>query len=141
MTFTVRISAWNEIGAAARSVREAVFIVEQKVPADMEWDNKDSDCVQALATDEAGNAIGTGRLLADGRIGRLAVVTGSRGKGVGRAILKLLIAEARSRGIAEAVLSAQTGAREFYERNGFTAVGGEYLEAGIPHVTMKLRLA
>lgn len=140
MRFSLRLGSWEEIGESARAIREAVFIVEQKVPPEMEWDDFDAISLQALATDEAGNAIGTGRLLPDGRIGRLAILSASRGQGVGEAILKTLIAEAKRRGLPGAILSAQTQAREFYEKNGFVAVGEEYMDAGIPHITMKLGL-
>jgi predicted GNAT family N-acyltransferase len=141
MGFSIRISTWDEVGAAARAVRQAVFVVEQKVPDELEWDGRDDDCVQALAVDDAGNAIGTGRLLADGYIGRIAIVAPSRGQGVGRAIMNTLIEEARRRGFAEIFLSAQTHARKFYEKSGFAVIGSEYMEAGIPHITMKRRLA
>jgi predicted GNAT family N-acyltransferase len=141
MSFTIRVAPWSEISNSARAIREAVFIEEQKVPANMEWDDIDPECATAIAFDQAGNAVGTGRLLPDGRIGRMAVLASHRGTGVGRAILETLIAEARERGFAETVLSAQTQARVFYEKSGFEVAGEEFMEAGIPHVTMRLALS
>ena len=85
-------------------------------------------------------AIGTGRLLPDGTIGRLAVVASWRGRGVGKAILDTLVAEAQRRGYPKAMLNAQTQARGFYEKSGFAVVGEEYMEAGIPHITMARNL-
>jgi predicted GNAT family N-acyltransferase len=88
----------------------------------------------------AGEAIGTGRLMPDGRIGRMAVLAPWRGKGVGAAILEALMAEARRRGFREAHLHAQSHARDFYARHGFAVEGEEYLEAGIAHVGMRAKL-
>jgi predicted GNAT family N-acyltransferase len=139
MDFRLRIATWKDLGAGARAVRQAVFVEEQKVPAHLEWDDHDDDCVQLLATDADGNAIGTGRLLADGAIGRIAILAPHRGQGLGRAIMEALIAEARRRGLTEVYLTAQTQAMAFYEKLGFTLAGGEFLEAGIPHITMKRR--
>lgn len=138
--FSICIAPWDEIGEGVRAVREAVFIVEQKIPADMEWDDIDAECAQALATDEAGAPVGTGRLLPDGYIGRVAVLASHRGLGVGRAIIDLLIDEARRRRYVEVALNAQTQAARFYEKSGFAVAGDEFMEAGIPHVLMKQRL-
>jgi predicted GNAT family N-acyltransferase len=80
-------------------------------------------------------AIGTGRLLPDGHIGRMAVLADWRGKGVGRALLERLLEEARLQSCALA-LHAQTHASGFYRRFGFVEEGPEFMEAGIPHRTM-----
>lgn len=135
----VRTGNWNELGAQCSALRREVFVEEQHVPAEIEIDGRDPDCVHALAT-LAGQPVGTGRLLPDGRIGRLAVRAAFRGKGIGAALLALLIEEARERGFASAVLNAQTGALGFYEGFGFSPVGEEFVEAGIRHQRMELRL-
>jgi predicted GNAT family N-acyltransferase len=117
-------------------VRRAVFIEEQAIPEDMEWDEFDAVCRHAIAEDANGNAVGCGRLLPDGHIGRMAVLRDWRGRGVGAALLVHLMDLARSRGHSRAILEAQTRAMPFYVRHGFAAAGDEYLEAGIPHRTM-----
>ena len=134
--FGVRLVDWAEAGDGLRAVRRAVFIAEQAIPEDMEWDDFDAVCPHAIAEDANGNAVGCGRLLPDGHIGRLAVLRGWRGRGVGAALLAHLMDLARSRGHARAILEAQTRAMPFYVRHGFAAAGDEYLEAGIPHQTM-----
>ena len=121
-------------------VRASVFIDEQGVPPELEWDGRDRICLHVLARDAGGMAIGTGRLLPEGRIGRMAVVKAARDQGVGAAILRELLAVARERGFDEVELSAQTHALGFYERFGFAAVSDEYADAGIPHRTMRLTL-
>ena len=141
LPFSVTRAAWPRDEAALRAVRTAVFIDEQHVPPALEWDGRDDGCLHVLARDARGAVIGTGRLLSEGRIGRMAVVRGARGQGVGAAILRELLAAARERGLAEVELSAQTHALGFYEQFGFSAVSGEFLDAGIPHRTMRLRLA
>jgi len=134
--FTVRLVDWAVAADGLRAVRRTVFIEEQAIPEDMEWDEFDSVCRHAIAEDASGRAVGCGRLLSDGHIGRLAVLRDWRGRGVGAALLVHLMALARSRGHARAILEAQTLAMPFYVRHGFAAAGDEYLEAGIPHRTM-----
>jgi predicted GNAT family N-acyltransferase len=134
--YTVRPVGWADAGDGLRAVRRAVFIDEQSIPEDMEWDEFDAVCRHAIAEDATGTAIGCGRLLPDGHIGRLAVLRDWRGAGVGAALLLHLMDVARSRGHARAILSAQTRAMPFYVRHGFIAEGEEYLDAGIPHRTM-----
>src|SRR5438552_11589710 len=116
--FRVRFADWAHDRDALLRVRYEVFVAEQSVPENMEVDVFDPQSRHALAEDEAGNAIGTGRLLPDGHIGRMAVRREWRGGGVGSAILEWLIGLARERGYREVVLSAQTHAIPFYERFG-----------------------
>ena len=117
-----------------------MFIVEQQVPEALEWDADDAVSIHALALDAAGQPIGTGRLLPDGYIGRMAVSAAWRRRGVGQAILHWLIACARTRGDAAVHLHAQTHALGFYARAGFTAQGAVFMEAGILHRAMTLSL-
>ena len=124
-----------------RRVRHDVFVVEQRIPESLEWDDADATSLHALAEDGAGTPIGCGRLLADGHVGRLAVVRSWRGRGVGAALLGRLVDEARLRGHGRVVLNAQTQAMPFYARHGFDASGSEFEEAGIPHREMSRTLA
>lgn len=136
----VELGAWEALGAEAARIRYAVFVDEQKVPAQIELDDWDARSLHALAFDAAGAAVGTGRLLPDGHIGRMAVLRAARGSGVGTALLTALMQAARERGHREAWLSAQTHALGFYRRLGFVADGAVYEEAGIPHIDMCCRL-
>ena len=138
--FTVRRVSWNEAGDVLRAIRKTVFVEEQSVPAELEWDGLDAHCMHVLAATATGEAIGTGRLLPDGHIGRMAVVKRWRGRGVGGALLAELIAVAIEAGHASAVLNAQTHALKFYARYGFEVIGDEFMDAGIPHRTMRLKL-
>ena len=135
--FRIRLADWEKDEGTLRSVRHAVFVVEQRVPVEIEWDGIDADCRHAIAEDAAGNAIGCGRLLTDGHIGRLAVSAAWRGRGVGGALLERLIALACERGHRRVVLNAQTHALAFYERHGFAPVGDPFEEAGIAHQPMQ----
>ena len=136
----VRVGAWRDLEAAARPIRAEVFIDEQQIPADMEWDDADADAVHAVAFNRLGRALGTGRMLEHvpgvAKIGRMAVAASSRDGGVGRAVLDALLDAARERGDREAVLHAQLGAAPFYERAGFVRRGPDFDEAGIAHVEM-----
>lgn len=134
--FGIDAGAWQELGEQAHQVRDAVFVDEQKVPRDIEWDEHDAASRHVIARDSAGGAIGTGRLLSDGHIGRMAVLADWRGKGVGRALLERLLEEARLLGHRHLALHAQTQASGFYRRFGFVEEGPEFMEAGIPHRTM-----
>ncbi|HTO48716.1 MAG TPA: GNAT family N-acetyltransferase [Burkholderiales bacterium] len=136
----IRILPWPEAHASAMSVREAVFVVEQGVPAEIELDEWDPASEHALAFGPGGRAIGTGRLLPDGHIGRMAVLSDWRGRGVGSAILAALVDRAAARGMRRLVLNAQTHAVPFYARHGFAAFGDEFMEADIPHVAMAREL-
>lgn len=136
---TIRLGDWATLGQDATAIRFEVFVDEQKVPAEIELDDMDAVCLHAVAYDEAGKAIGTGRLLPDGHIGRMAVRQPGRGTGVGGAILTLLMDKARARGDAAVVLNAQTVAAPFYARHGFVQLGEVFEEAGIAHVEMRLQ--
>ncbi|MGH8127541.1 MAG: GNAT family N-acetyltransferase [Gammaproteobacteria bacterium] len=135
--FSVRLADWDNDATALRAVRTQVFVEEQKVPLDMEWDGLDELCIHALALAD-GEAIGTGRLTPDGHIGRMAVLAGWRGAGVGAELLLKLMEAAKLRGDTHCELNAQVSAIGFYERFGFHAEGETFLEAGIVHRRMRL---
>lgn len=137
--YTVRIASWQDDIRALRRIREAVFIHEQGVPAELEWDEFDVNCIHVLASDSAANPIGTARLLPDGSIGRMAVLREYRGKRVGTALMHLLLREAESRQMQQITLNAQAYAIEFYKKFGFQVMGKAFLDAGISHVRMVLR--
>ena len=142
--YSVHRADWHDQGGALRAVREAVFIREQGVPVELEWDEFDADCIHLIAVDAAENAIGTARLLQQGEnggIGRMAVLKEWRGKGVGDALMRHLLKEAAALEIQQLTLNAQAYAVGFYARFGFAPMGNQFLEAGIPHVKMALRLA
>jgi predicted GNAT family N-acyltransferase len=138
--FSILLTDWARDRARLSQVRRAVFIDEQQVPESLEWDADDAGALHLLALDGQGLAIGCARLLPDGHIGRMAVLPGWRGQGVGRALLDAVMRAADARGHATLRLSAQTHAADFYARAGFVAVGEVYEEAGIPHVAMKKNL-
>lgn len=137
MTYRLTLGDWDTQCEAARAIRYDVFVIEQKVPVELEWDDMDAVSLHALVYDDAGRAIATGRLLPDGHIGRMAVREEARGKGIGGTVLQALMAEAKKRGDPAVVLSAQTHAEAFYGRYGFVREGDEFMEAGIPHVGMR----
>lgn len=139
-SFRVTLVDWREASSVLEALRHEVFVVGQGVPAALERDGRDPDCAHVLALSDAGMPIGTGRLLPDGRIGRMAVIESWRGRGVGAAMLDALMDEARRRGFTETHLHAQSHAKDFYERHGYVVEGEEYLEAGIPHVGMRAKL-
>ena len=131
---------WEQAQPVAGPLRFAIFVGEQNVPAGIELDDLDANCVHAVAFDVDGKAIGTGRLLPDGHIGRMAVVMEWRRRGIGAEILDALTAEAGKRGHTEVVLSAQLQAMEFYREHGFVAEGKVYEEAGILHQAMRKKV-
>lgn len=135
----IELAPWSAARSEAQRIRFIVFVAEQGVPAELEMDEMDAQCLHALAFHES-EAIGTGRLLPDGHIGRMAVMKPWRGRGVGAALLRRLIEAARERGDAEVLLSAQVHALGFYRAHGFVPYGEVYEEAGIPHQAMRLSL-
>lgn len=140
VAYTIRTANWQDDNQYLRIVRETVFIKEQKIPVELEWDEFDSGCLHILAIDQSGWPIGTARLLPDGYIGRMAVLKKWRGKGVGGTILLRLLDEAKKQYLQQTVLNAQTVAVGFYKKFGFQVTGEDFLDAGIPHVKMVRRL-
>ena len=136
MSYLIAPAAWPGDEATIRAIREQVFVREQQVPAVLEWDGKDADCVHLLAYDMDGHAIGTARMQADGHIGRMAVLPDWRNQGVGSALLLMLIERAATHALTEVFLHAQTQAAGFYHQHGFIASGETFEEAGIPHIRM-----
>ena len=132
--------SWERAHQLASPIRFQVFVREQRVPAEIELDDMDAPSLHAIAFENE-KAIGTGRLLPDGHIGRMAILKEWRRRGIGAAILKALIDAAERRGDREIALSAQLHAVEFYRTHGFEPVGDIYEEAGIPHQTMVRALA
>jgi predicted GNAT family N-acyltransferase len=132
----IELLDWTSARAEASRVRTLVFVEEQGVPVEIEMDDKDAASVHAIAYVD-GRAVGTGRLLPDGHIGRMAVLRHNRRSGLGGAILACLVDEARRRGMKVVVLSAQTHALGFYRKHGFLEVGAVFEEAGIPHQEMR----
>lgn len=137
MTIRIALGDWQQLHAAAQAVRVQVFVLEQKIPPDMEWDEMDALSLHAVAYDATRQAVGTGRLLPDGHIGRMAVSQTLRGQGIGGAILAALMEQARQRGDKAVLLHAQTYVEAFYQRFGFVRCGAEFDEVGIPHVPMR----
>lgn len=138
--FTVHLVSWADGLPLLRAVREAVFVREQNVPLELEWDELDETCRHALALDVQGNAIGCGRISADAHIGRMAVLPEWRGRKVGSAMLEVLLDFARSQQHAQVELNAQTQALPFYRRFGFEEQSEEFMEAGMPHRKMCLSM-
>jgi predicted GNAT family N-acyltransferase len=132
-------ATWSADRGALERIRREVFIGEQNIPESDEWDGEDATSVHVLATLNR-DPVGTGRLNRAGKIGRIAVLPGLRGRGIGTMILGRLLDEARRLGIREPYLHAQVQAVPFYEKLGFARKGGEFDEAGIPHVRMSLVL-
>jgi predicted GNAT family N-acyltransferase len=119
-----------------RSIRNNVFTNEQQIDEELDFDGQDHAAVHALVICQ-GQIGGTGRMLADGHIGRLAVLKAYRGQGLGTKAVLALIKEAESRGMNRVYLGAQRHAAGFYEKLGFSAYGEPYMEANIQHILME----
>ena len=136
----LRIGPWSELADAARPVRTEVFLQEQRVPVDMEWDADDDTALHAVAINRLRMPLATGRLLpavaGTARIGRMAVSRVLRGSGLGREILQALMQASAERGDQQVMLHAQRSAEGFYKRLGFTPQGEPFDEAGIAHIEM-----
>ncbi|MDH5570561.1 MAG: GNAT family N-acetyltransferase [Gammaproteobacteria bacterium] len=117
-------------------IREQVFIIEQHVPVELEWDEHDHQAVHLLAMDNNRQAIGTVRLLADGHIGRMAVLSSWRKRGVGSHLLAKITQIAQQSNMQRVFLNAQTSAVSFYSQYGFLAHTEIFMDAGIPHQYM-----
>jgi predicted GNAT family N-acyltransferase len=131
---------WLELQALASPLRTEVFVDEQKVPAEMEWDDDDETALHAVAKNRMGMVLATGRLLqhapGTARIGRMAVKKQMRGSDLGRRVLQSLMDAAKARGDTQVLLHAQCSAQGFYKRAGFIPQGEIFEEAGIAHIEM-----
>jgi predicted GNAT family N-acyltransferase len=142
----IELMTWERARAEASRIRFAVFVEEQGVPRDIELDERDAQCIHALAYEDE-KVVGTGRLVppdrgtrgmaAASQVGRMAVLPEFRGRGIGSRILDELMGRARQHGEKELTLSAQIHALEFYKSHGFQPMGEIYEEAGIPHRKMR----
>ncbi|MER6983287.1 GNAT family N-acetyltransferase [Streptomyces carpinensis] len=152
-SYTTRVAEDPADREACFAVRKEVFVVEQGVPQEIEYDSYDAVALHVLAVRDDGTPLGTGRLLhgeaaaaktggdpAVGSLGRLAVTEKARGLGVGAALVRAIEDAARERGLAAVDLHAQTHALGFYERLGYEAYGPEFPDAGIPHRAMRRSL-
>ncbi|MBX3587540.1 MAG: YbgC/FadM family acyl-CoA thioesterase [Ramlibacter sp.] len=136
----LRTGPWSELGADATRVRTEVFVNEQRIPMEMEWDEADRTALHAVASNRLGQPLATGRLLQPGpgvgQIGRMAVHRVLRGASLGRDILQALTEAAAQRGDRQLLLHAQRSAEGFYQRLGFRPRGVPFDEVGIPHIEM-----
>ena len=128
---------WHHEQAALMAIRKSVFIDEQHVPKELEWDGHDADCIHFLASVNS-LPVATARLTPQGQIGRMAVLREFRGKGIGSRLLAAVIDHARQAGYQQVFLHAQVNVIEFYQKHGFSTEGDIFLDAGIAHQTMRL---
>ncbi len=161
LPFTIAEVTWDRQREPLARLRQTVFVEEQSVPEELEWDDQDADAFHVLAKWHDGTPIGCGRMplaaayslslppdLADrigaatpiGKIGRMAVLPDYRRQGVGAALLSTLVNRAKTLGLPLVMLEAQVGALAFYNRYGFTAYGDIYVDAGIDHRKMVRKL-
>jgi predicted GNAT family N-acyltransferase len=153
--------SWNKQQCVLKAIREAVFIIEQQVPVELEWDGEDETAIHILAQliqqnrkqsesvrqvgdkQETPLAIGTARIIITNnkaRIGRMAILQAWRGQGVGTRVLAACLDECRKKGVASIVLDAQVSAIPFYKKAGFMVTSDEFTDAGIAHRTMTLTI-
>lgn len=136
----IKVGTWQALGEQASQVRTEVFVQEQGIGQEEEWDDMDVQCVHAVLFNGLGQALATGRLLpsvqGQAKIGRMAVTRVLRGTGQGACILNALCDQAKARGDTHVSLHAQTSAKGFYSKLGFTQEGDIFVEAGIDHITM-----
>ena len=133
---TVIVAFDERYAPEIRSIRNDVFTAEQQIDEDVDFDGQDRDAVHVLVSYRS-SYVGTGRMLTDGHIGRLAVLKDFRGRGLGAEAVRALIKEAENRGMDRVYLGAQKHALGFYEKLGFAAYGEPYVEANIEHVHME----
>jgi predicted GNAT family N-acyltransferase len=131
---------WRTDSAAIRTVRNAVFSIEQGISELLDFDGRDHECVHVLARVGDGTPIGTARMLPDGHVGRIAVEKQWRGRGVGASLVEHLCEAAREQGLAQVYLHSQVQAATFYTGLHFEARGDTFMEAGIEHVLMVRKL-
>jgi len=132
-SYCLCLAHWPKDEKDIRAVREQVFIKEQSIPADLEWDGRDETCYHVIAYDEKGRPIASGRVDTDGHIGRMAVLPPWRGRNIGGAVLTYLMHIAERLETDYVWVHAQESAIPFYQKKGFSITGDRFTEAGIPH--------
>ena len=138
--FTVHLVSWQDGEPLLRAVRQAVFVEEQGIPPELEWDGKDAASRHVLVLSEQGKAIGCGRITPTAQIGRIAVLAEWRGQKIGTAILEALLDYAHSQRYPMLELNSQTRTVPLYRRFDFAEVGEVFMDANIPHIKMQLHL-
>ncbi len=138
-TLAIQVVDWLDRQDALKAIRKAVFIDEQHVPRELEWDGEDADCTQFLASIDS-RPVATARLTPQGQIGRMAVLKEFRSNRIGSRLLAAVIDQAGKAGHEQLFLHAQVSVIGFYERAGFVAEGGVFMDAGIEHQAMRLVL-
>jgi YbgC/YbaW family acyl-CoA thioester hydrolase len=140
----LKLGTWEALKDLAAPLRTEVFVEEQEIPQDLEWDEHDVTALHALVVNKLGQPVATGRLLQPqpkiAQIGRMAVSKPLRGGSLGRMVMDAFIEAARKRGDHEVILHAQCSAEGFYRRMGFKAHGEVFQDAGIDHIEMRLKL-
>ncbi|OTG90547.1 GNAT family N-acetyltransferase [Acinetobacter sp. ANC 3813] len=136
--FQIHSGRWAQLEQDAKRVREQVFIQEQQIAPEDEWDAEDSVSQHFMVYDHE-QPIATARLLNSNSIGRVAVLKAYRGKGIGKLLMEAVILQARAEGRKFVKLSSQVHAVQFYSGLGFSAQGEEYLDCGIPHIDMQMQ--
>ena len=137
--YMIRSGHWDQLQPDAKNIREQVFIHEQNISAEEEWDNQDPIALHFVVYAQE-QPIATARLLENNSIGRVAVLKHYRGKGIGKLLMLKIIEQAKNEDRDSLKLSAQTHAIPFYAGLGFQVEGETYLDCGIPHVTMTMKL-
>ena len=132
----IKIADFDKNFTEIENIRNTVFIEEQNVPKELEWDEQDHESIHILAYYN-NEAVATARLLKDGHIGRMAVLKAYRNRHIGKKMLEFMIDIANNKSINTIELSAQEHAVEFYKKYGFSVVSDVYMDAGIPHYDMR----
>jgi predicted GNAT family N-acyltransferase len=135
----IQVVDWHHKQDVLKAIRKSVFIDEQHVPRDLEWDGQDNDCTHFLASINA-TPVATARLTAKGQIGRMAVLREYRGHGIGSRLLVNVIEQAKQLGHRQVFLHAQVNVIGFYQKHGFRAEGDIFIDAAIEHRSMRLSL-
>ena len=140
----LKTGSWDELKEGAAALRTEVFVEEQEIPQELEWDEHDAKALHALVLNKLGQPVATGRLLQPqpklAQIGRMAVSKALRGGNLGRMVIEALVDAARQRGDHQVILHAQCSAEGFYRRLGFKAHGEVFQDAGIDHIEMTMKL-
>ena len=134
-SYQIKAGSWAELNIVAKEIREQVFIQEQNIEPEDEWDELDSESLHFIVYED-NHAIATARLLKNNSIGRVAVLKAYRGLGIGKILMEYIIQYALNENREYLKLSAQTYAIPFYSKLGFNVQGSEYLDCGIPHINM-----